>query len=133
LRHDAEAQPRLEIDMAFATLTRAQMLDRCDLAGVATVVSVGRESADSPNLAKLSFVRIVKGALRQRDGFVYVRLRGSAMQPLDGPQGGWSDWWDYPVGAIVMTHLDWNGPEAVYQTTWPGAVLETDEAVAKVA
>jgi hypothetical protein len=128
-----KAQRRLEIDMAFAVLTREQMLERCDLAGVAQVVSVGRQSPDSPNLAKLSFVRIVKGVLRERDGFVHVRLRGSAPRSLGGVPGPWSDWWDYPVDATVMTHLDWNGAEAVYQTTWPGAVLEIEGAVSAVA
>ena len=65
--------------MAFPHLTREQMLERCDLAGVARVVSVGRDSPESPNLAKLEFVHIVKGTPRRArvdDGFVYVRLHG---------------------------------------------------------
>ena len=119
--------------MAFPQLTREQMLERCDLAGVARVVSVGRDSPESPNIAKLTFVRIVKGALRERDGFVYVRLHGGGAPRQEGGLIAWSDWWDYPVEATVMTHLDWNGPEEVYQTTWPGAVWEIDEDVAQVA
>jgi hypothetical protein len=117
--------------MAFASLTREQMLQRCDLAGIARVVSVGRDSPDAPNLARLSFVRIVKGVLRESGGVVCVRLHGGfAPRPDDG---AWSDWWDYPIGATVMTHLDWNGPEALYETTWPGAVREVDDDFAEVA
>ena len=108
--------------MAFPELTREQLLERCDLAGVARVVFVGRASADSPNLARLSFLDIAKGEERARDGFVQVRLRGNG--------GAWSDWWDYPVDATVVTHLDWNGPDEIYETTWPGAVWEARDAAA---
>lgn len=111
--------------MAFPELTREQLLERCDLAGVARVVTVGRASADSPNLARLSFVDVVKGGLRTRDGLVHVRLRGGG--------GALTDWWDYPVDAMVMTHLDWNGPDEIYETTWPGAVWELNEAISRVA
>jgi hypothetical protein len=119
--------------MALAALTREQMLERCDLAGVARVVSVGRACPGSPNLAKLVFLRTVKGELREADGFVLVRLHGGGAPRLEGGLGAWSDWWDYPVGATVLTHLDWNGAEEVYQTTWPGAVSELDEDMAEVA
>jgi hypothetical protein len=122
-----------ESEMAFPQLTREQMLERCDVAGVARVVSVGRASPDSPNLAKLAFLEIVKGAPRERDGFVFVRLHGGSMPRSDGGVISWSDWWDYPVGALVMTHLDWNGPESVYATTWPGAVREVEGDMARVA
>ncbi len=118
--------------MALAALTREQILERCDLAGIARVAAVGRASSDSPQIAKLASVRILKGAPREHGGFVLVRLRGAAPRS-GGVQGAWSDWWDYPAGATVMTHLDWNGPEAVYQTTWLGAVFELDERAAKVA
>ena len=114
--------------MAFPHLTREQMLERCDLAGVARVVAVGRDGPDSPNLAKLMLVDIVKGAPRAREGFVYVRLHGGGAPRHEDTLTAWSDWWDYPVGATVMTHLDWHGPDEVYQTTWPGAVVELDEA-----
>ena len=117
--------------MAFASLTREQLLERCVLAGVATVLSVGRRSPDAPNLATLAFVRIVKGAPRAPE--VHVRLHGGAAPSLGGPHGAWSDWWEYPVGATVMTHLDWNGPDAVYETTSPGAVFEVEAALAEVA
>jgi hypothetical protein len=118
--------------MAFPQLTREQMLERCDLAGFARVVAIGRASPDLPNLAKLAFVRIIKGPPRDRDGFVYVRLHGGAAARRGGGFG-WSDWWDYPVSALVMTHLDWNGPDEVYETTWPGAVSEVDDDMARVA
>lgn len=117
--------------MALATLTREQMLERCDLAGVARVVSVGRASPDSPNLAKLLFLRVTKGT--PREGFVHVRLHGGGAARAEGNVIGWSDWWDYPEGALVTTHLDWNGAEEVYQTTWPGAVSEMVESRAEVA
>ena len=100
------------------------MRERCDLVGVARVVAVGRASPDSPRLAKLRFVQVVKGDARSRGGFVYVRLRGGAAAPIETGLASWSDWGDYPVGALVETHLDWNGPEDLYQTTWPGAVVE---------
>ena len=121
--------------MSFPELTREQMLERCDLAGVARVVSVGRISSDAPTLAKLVFLKIAKGASRQTGGFVHVRLHGRARPPLDSASGltAWSDWRDYRVGAVVMTHLDWNGPDEIYETTWPGAVREVDAAMAKVA
>ena len=119
--------------MAFPELTREQMRDRCDLAGIARVVSVGRASADSPNLAKLLFVRIGKGVLRERGGFVYVRLHGGAGPRVESELASWSDWWDYPVGALVETHLDWSGPEELYQTTWPGAVAEIAERAAELS
>lgn len=110
--------------MAFPELTREQMRERCDLAGIARVISVGRASPDSPNLAKLRFVHVSKGSPRERGGFVYVRLHGGAAAPVETGLASWSDWWDYPVGALVETHLDWNGPQELYQTTWPGAVVE---------
>ena len=110
--------------MGFPELTRAQMRERCDLNGVARVVSVGRASPDSPHLAKLRFVQVVKGEARERGGFVYVRLHGGVATQSETGLASWSDWWDYPVGALVETHLDWNGPEELYQTTWPGAVVE---------
>ncbi len=115
--------------MAFLQLTRDQMLERCELAGFARVVAVGRASPDSPNLVKLAFVRVVKGPPREEGGLVHVRLHGGTS---DG-DFGWSDWWDYPVGALVMTHLDWNGPDEVYETTWPGAVSEVHDAITRVA
>jgi hypothetical protein len=130
-RDAAKMQP--ENDMAFASLTREQMLARCDLAGIARVVSVGRDSPDSPNLARLAFVRIVKGVLREQGGVVCVRLHGGVAPQPEAVLGAWSDWWDYPVGATVMTHLDWSGPDSLYQTTWPGAVSEVDEDFAEVA
>jgi hypothetical protein len=110
-----------ESSMGFSQLTQAQMLERCDLAGVARVVSVGRATPDSPNLARLAFLRVEKGEPRESDGIVEVRLHGG------GGYAAWSDWWDYPVGAVVRTHLDWNGAEEVYLTTWPGAVREVSE------
>jgi hypothetical protein len=121
--------------MAFPLLTRDQMLERCDLAGVARVVSVGRTTVDSPNLAKLVFLKAVKGAPRERGGFVYVRLRGGPTPFVDGvgDLAAWSDWRDYPIGGTIMTHLDWNGPEDLYQTTWPGAAHIIDAEMAKVA
>ena len=119
--------------MPLAILTREQWLERCDLAGVARVVSVGRASPDSPNLVRLLFLRVVKGEPRDAGGFVSVRLHGSGPPRLDGGLSAWSDWWDYPIGATVMTHLDWNGAEEVYQTTWPGAVSELDGDMAEVA
>jgi hypothetical protein len=119
----------------FPELTREQMMERCDLAGVARVVSVGRSSSDSPAHARLVFLKIVKGASRERGGFVHVRLHGRANASSDSASGlaAWSDWRDYPVGATVLAHLDWNGPDEVYETTWPGAVREVDAAMAKVA
>ena len=121
--------------MALPQLTREQMLERCDLAGAARVVAVGRANADSPALAKLVFTRIAKGVQRDRGGFVYVRLHGGGWSFSDGPGGlaSWSDRRDYPVGAMVMTHLDWNGPDEVYQTTWPGAVRLLEAGIAQVA
>ena len=119
--------------MAFPQLTREQMLERCDLAGVARVVSVSRENPDSPNLAQLEFVDVAKGAPRTGSGVVLVRLHGGASPRAEGGLAAWSDWWDYPVGATVFTHLDWNGPDEVYETTWPGAVAEVEADVAKVA
>ena len=119
--------------MAFPHLTREQLLQRCDLAGVARVVSVGRASPDSPNLARLVFLRTIKGELREADGLVHVRLHGGGAPRRETDLAAWSDWWDYPVGATVLTHLDWNGAEEVYQTTWPGAVREVDGDRAEVA
>jgi hypothetical protein len=119
--------------MGLAKLTREQLLERCDLAGAARVVSVGRDSPDSPNLARLVFLRTVKGELREDAGFVHVRLHGGGAPQYEAGFAAWSDWWDYPVGATVMTHLDWNGAEEVYQTTWPGAVSELDGEMDEVA
>jgi hypothetical protein len=121
--------------MAFPQLTREQMMERCDLAVIARVIAVGRASSDSPTLAKLVLLKIVKGASRERGGFVHVRLHGRGRSAPESASGleAWSDWRDYKVGAVVMTHLDWNGPDALYETTWPGAVREVDAAMAKVA
>ena len=119
--------------MAFPQLTREQMLERCDLAGLARVVTVGRASSDAPAVAKLVFTRIVKGAQRDRGGFVYVRLHrgGAADHDVARSLGGWSDRRDYPIGGMVMTHLDWNGPDEVYETTWPGAVKVVEAGIAQ--
>jgi hypothetical protein len=113
--------------MPLRALSPEELLARCDLAGVARVVSVGRASPTAPNLAKLLFLEIEKGAVRGADGrpaaFAHVRLHGGAAMV-----GGWSDWWDYPVGFLVRTHLDWNERDGVHETTWPGAVSELDPA-----
>jgi len=119
--------------MANSALTREHMLQRCDLAGVARVVSVGRASPDSPNLARLVFLRTVKGEAREAGGFVRVRLHGGGAPRVEGGHLVWSDWWDYPVGAVVMTHLDWHAAEQVYHTTCPGAVDELGDEMAEVA
>ena len=117
--------------MALRPLTPDEMLERCDLAGIAQVISVGRATPTEPNLAKLKFLNIDKGGVRDAKGHpvtsAYVRLHGGAVTSSDGASilGGWSDWWDYPVGFTVMTHLDWNARDGVYETTWPGAVWET--------
>jgi hypothetical protein len=116
--------------MALRPLTPDEMLDRCDLAGIARVVSAGRESAGAPMLVKLAFLGVTKGAVRDAQGrparFAFVRLHGGMGQSDDGAPilGGWSDWWDYPVGATVTTHLDWSDVAGAYETTWPGAVWE---------
>jgi hypothetical protein len=121
--------------MSFPELTREQMMERCDLAGVARVISAGRASSDSPALARLVFLKVLKGVSREHGGYVHVRLHGRAKSSLESASGlaAWSDWRDYPIGATVMAHLDWNGPDEVYETTWPGAVREVDVARAKVA
>jgi hypothetical protein len=100
-------------------------LERCDLAGIARVESVGRADPTAPKLAKLSFLEIVKGEPRE-GGPVPVRLRGGRAGDETGPALGdaWSDWWDYPAGHTVMTHLAWNSREGVYRTAEPGAVWE---------
>ena len=118
--------------MALRPLNAEELLERCDLAGVARVVSVGRATPTSPNIARLDFVRLYKG--EAGPGYVHVRLHGGALTADGRPVlGGWSDWWDYPVGALVETHLDWNTGREVYETSWPGAVSEIDRDWAEVA
>jgi len=119
--------------MAFPKLTRQQLMDRCDLAGVARVVSVGRATPNSPIIAKLVFLQVMKGAPRERGGFVQVRLKGGAASRADNGFVTWSDGQDYRIGAAVLTHLDWSGPDEVYLTTWPGAVQEVAVEKARVA
>ena len=119
--------------MAFPKLTRQQMLDRCDLAGVARVVSVGRATLNSPVVAKLVFLQVLKGAPRERGGFVHVRLKGGMAPRSENGLVSWSDGHDYRAGAAVLTHLDWSGPDEHYLTTWPGAVVEVAVEKAKVA
>jgi hypothetical protein len=99
-------------------------LEHCDLAGIARVESVGRADSTAPKLAKLTFLEIVKG--EPREGHVLVRLRGGrAIDEIGAAMwGAWSDWWDYPAGHFVMTHLVWSAREGVYRTAWPGAVWE---------
>lgn len=64
-----------------------------------------------------------------------MRLHGGATSFDDGSAGlaGWSDRRDYPIGGMVMTHLDWNGPDDVYETTWPGAVRLIEAGISQVA
>jgi hypothetical protein len=119
--------------MALPKLTDQQLLDRCDLAGIARVVSVGRATPNSPVVAKLVFLRVVKGVPRERSGFVHVRLKGGVPPHLDDGLVAWSDGRDYRIGAAVMTHLDWSGPDEHYLTTWPGAVAEVAVEKTKVA
>ena len=119
--------------MAFPKLTREQVLARCDLAGIARVVSVGRATGNSSPVAKLVFLRIVKGAARERGGFVHVKLNAAGGPRAENGLVNWSDRADYKVGATIMTHLDWSGPEEVYLTTWPGAVAPASVEAARVA
>ena len=119
--------------MAFPKLTRQQLLDRCDLAGVARVVSVGRATPNSPVVAKLVFLQILKGAPRERSGFVHVRLKSGSAPRAENGLVAWSDREDYRIGAAVMTHLDWSGPDEIYLTTWPGACVPATVEKAKVA
>jgi hypothetical protein len=120
--------------MALRPLTAEEMRERCDLAGLARVVSVGRATPTSPNLARLAFVEIHKGGVRDAQGparYAHVRLHGGAGTANGLPVlGGWSDWWDYPAGEMVVTHLDWNERDGVYETTWPGAVWEARASAA---
>jgi hypothetical protein len=111
--------------MAPAFPPSHEAADRCDLAGIARVVSVGRASAEAPSLVRLAFERVVTGAARTSDGLVLVRRRG-------GP-AAWSDWWEYPVGARVLTHLVWREAEGAYATAWPGAVSVVEEDFCEVA
>lgn len=108
--------------MAFPKLTREQLLDRCDLAGVARVVSVGRANTSAHPVAKLVFLRVTKGDARERGGFVHVRLKTGTAPRAEGGLVSWSDRTDYRVGATVSIYLDWSGPDELYLTTWPGAV-----------
>jgi hypothetical protein len=119
--------------LAFPKLTREQLLDRCDLAGVARVVSVGRANANSPQVAKLVFLRVTKGDARVRGGFVHVRLKVGDATRAENGFVSWSDRTDYKVGATISTHLDWSGPDELYLTTWPGAVAPVAIEVARVA
>ncbi len=119
--------------MALPKLTSEQMLDRCDLAGIARVVSVGRATVNSPVVARLVFLQVLKGVPRERSGFVHVRLKDGAPIRLDNGLVTWSDMRDYRTGAAVMTHLDWSGPDEHYLTTWPGAVVEVAVEKARVA
>lgn len=119
--------------MAFPKLTSQQLLDRCDLAGVARVVSVDRASPNSPIVAKLAFVQVLKGDPRQRGGFVHVRLKRGAAPVAENGLVVWSDGFDYRVGSMLMTHLDWSGPDEHYLTTWPGAVAHIAVEKARVA
>lgn len=119
--------------MAFPKLTREQLLERCDLAGVARVVSVSRARANAPPVARLVFLRVTKGAARERSGFVHVRLKGGAALRAENGLVSWSDRTDYKIGATISTHLDWSGPDEVYQTTWPGAVAPSADEAARVA
>ncbi len=120
--------------MALRPLTAEEFLDRCDLAGVARVVSVGRATPTSPNLAKLEFIEFHKGNVPDgKEGArqAFVRLHGGAGAADGRPAlGGWSDWWDYPAGDTVVTHLDWNEKDGCYETTSPGAVWEVRDAAA---
>ena len=120
--------------MAVGPLSAEELLDRCDLAGVARVISVGRATSSSPNIAELDFVRFYKGSAPNDGGRVRVRLHGGA-HAADGRlvRGSWSDWWDYPAGALVETHLAWNAARQVYETSWPAAVSEIERESVEVA
>jgi len=119
--------------MAFPKLTRQQLMDRCDLAGVARVVSVGRATPNSPIVAKLVFLDVLKGAPRERAGFVHVRLKSGTPARAENGLVAWSDGQDYRIGAAVLTHLDWSGMDEHYLTTWPGAVQQVAVETARVA
>ena len=119
--------------MAFPKLTHEQLLERCDLAGIARVVSVGRASANAPPVARLVFLRVTKGAARERGGFVHVRLKVGAAARAENGLVSWSDKTDYRIGATISTHLDWSGPDELYLTTWPGSVAPVAVEAARVA
>ena len=119
--------------MAFPKLTREQLIERCDLAGVARVVSIGRANLNAPPVAKLVFLRVTKGAARERGGFVLVKLKSETAPRAENGLVSWSDRADYRIGATISTHLDWSGPDELYLTTWPGAVAPVAIEAARVA
>ena len=109
-----------------------QILDRCDLAGLARVEAIGRD----PPQARLRFVDLVKGAPQAVQGLAsdeaLVARQGGLRFAADGSRVsvGWSDWWAYPEGATVMTHLVWNEAKGVYETCEGAVAIVTEEMAA---
>ena len=107
--------------MVAAPLTPEELLELCDLAGVAHVLDVGLNPSGWGVVAKLRFSKIVKGGVRTGGWFsprvALVKVRELSPQPIPGE---WSDY--YEPGTQVFTHLNWDEQSRLYATTWWNAV-----------
>ena len=116
--------------MAPLPLNRSQRLAQCDLAGIATVASF-RKTEDGRDLAKLAFLELHKGSVRDASGrpapFAYVAMRDRhdprSREPVIA--GGWSDEDSFEVGESVLVYLNWSERERAYVTAWINAVAPT--------
>lgn len=114
--------------MAPPPMNRQQLLDRCDLAGIAMVAPF-RKSEPGEGFAKLAFFELRKGSVRDAAGrpapFAYVALRPGhdAQSRVPPVLGGWSDEDRFEVGDTVLVYLNWSESRQAYVTTWINAVL----------
>ena len=116
--------------MAPPPMNRQQLLDRCDLAGIAMVAPF-RKSEPAEGFAKLAFFELRKGSVRDAScrpaPFAYVAMRDRhdprSREPVIA--GGWSDEDSFEVGESVLVYLNWSERERAYVTAWINAVAPT--------
>jgi hypothetical protein len=103
--------------MVMRPLEPAELLERCDLAGEALVLTVAPDPSGSGMLARLYFRKVLKGPVRSRpDDGPSVATVGMRPRYSRAVLGDWSD--SYEPGTLVLTHLSWDPEEGVYRTTW---------------
>ena len=107
--------------MVMRPLEPDELLERCDLAGEAVVLTVRPGASGAGMVARLDFRKVVKGPVRalpdEGPTIATVAMRPTRPDSEEAQMlGGWSD--SYESGTLVFTHLSWDAEARVYRTTW---------------
>jgi hypothetical protein len=107
--------------MVMRPLEPDELLERCDLAGEAYVLTVRPDASGAGVVARLDFRKVAKGPVRALPGehpnIASVAMRPRQPRPSEAPiLGDWSD--AYEPGTLVFNYLSWDPATGVYRTTW---------------